>query len=145
MDTNKVKRFLQLNFKVTYVLREIEILLKKGISCFDVQLNMLSLGHMSPSTISPPDILSVLKSISSRLPNSVHLPADPSVNLWKYYKFLTCSAVLTSNKILILMHVPLLDSNSRLEIFYAHNLPIPMHNPKNDYSHMIANYRLESP
>ncbi|ESO98603.1 hypothetical protein LOTGIDRAFT_174137 [Lottia gigantea] len=151
-EVNKVKGFLQLTSKINFIIKELQNIIFQGLKYFDhlnLQLNMLSLGHISPSTISPSDLKSLLGTINGHLPTSVHLPVDPDDHLWKYYKFLTCSAVLSSDTLLIIFNLPLLDSNRKLEIFQAHNLPVPFTskriiNDTHDLQTMVAVHELES-
>lgn len=50
-----------------------------------MQLNMLTLGHLSPSVISPKNLRSLLIGIASKLPPGILLPSDPTTELWNYY------------------------------------------------------------
>lgn len=109
------------------------------------QLNMLSLGHLSPSTVTPDEFRQVLKEIQSHLPFYLKLPNDPETNLWDFYNILTCRTVLDQDHIYIVISVPLLDENSKYEIYKIHNLPVPFNtSSKVQSSGMVAKYSLES-
>ena len=54
-----------------------------------LELNMLSLNHLSPSTITPKNLRKLLLDIKTRLPSSLKLPEDPMANIWYFYQTLT--------------------------------------------------------
>ena len=109
------------------------------------QLNMLSLGHLSPITVTPDEFRRVLEEIQTHLPFYLKLPSNPETNLWDFYNILTCRTVLDKNHIYIVVSVPLLDENSKYEIYKIHNLPIPLNtSPKAQSLSMMAKYSLES-
>lgn len=64
-----------------------------------IQLNMLSLGHLSPGLISPRELKRLLIEIKTKLPGTLRLPADPNQDIWSFYKLLTCSTTIDGNKI----------------------------------------------
>ena len=110
-----------------------------------IQLNMLSLGHLSPSMISPDEFRQLLKEIQTHLPFFLKLPSDPEKDLWDFYNTLTCRTVLDGNHIYVVVSVPLLDENSKYEVYKVHNLPVPINStPEVKNSGMIAKYSLES-
>lgn len=53
------------------------------------QLDMLSMGHLSPSIITLGRLREVLLEIQAKLPHHLRLPVDPTEQLWKY-KALVC-------------------------------------------------------
>ena len=110
-----------------------------------IQLNMLSLGHLSPSTISPNEFWQLLKVKPTHLPFFLKLPSDPEKDLWDFYNIWTCRAVLDGNHIYVVVSVPLLDENSKYEVYKVHNLPVPINSTSEvKNSGMIARYSLES-
>ena len=116
------------------------------IEHLQMQLNMLTLGHLSPSVISPKNLRSLLLGIASELPPGILLPSDPTTELWNYYKILSCHTLLDTNRILIVMSIPLLDYDSNFQIFKPFNLPIPVNlNSSDDHSFsMLAYLNLEA-
>lgn len=73
-----------------------------------IELNMLSLSPLSPSTITPSIPKYVLTEIESRLPDNLRLPADLQTKLWYFYRTLTCKTLLEDDKILIVISVLLI-------------------------------------
>ena len=63
-----------------------------------LELNMLSLDHLSPSTITPQALKLLLTQIKTRLPSSLKLPEDPETNIWHFYRTLTCTIILDGDK-----------------------------------------------
>ena len=88
------------------------------------ELNMLSLNHLSPSTITPKNLGELLLDIRNKLPSSIKLHADPVNNIWYFYNTITCYAYLDGHKILIVLSIPLLDDKESYEIYKIHNLPL---------------------
>ena len=114
------------------------------IEHLQMQLNMMSLGHLSPSIISPKNLKAVLTAILKKLPTGMLLPNNPITDLWSYYQVLTCQTVMEENRIFVVMSLPLLDFNSNYEIFKPFNLPLPI-NDRNDKSvTMLAYSNLEA-
>ena len=73
------------------------------------QLDSLSLEHLSPSTVTPNYLRGIFIKIQTELPHYLHLPVDPTEELWKFYNALGCVTLIENDKLLILMYVPLLD------------------------------------
>ena len=64
------------------------------------QLDMLSMGHLSPSIITPERLREVLLEIQAKLPRHLGLPADPTKQLLKNYSALGCVTLLEKSKLL---------------------------------------------
>lgn len=109
-----------------------------------LQLNMLTIGKLSPSIISPESLGTLLLDIQSRIPTPLKLPGDPKANLWHFYKLLTCSTVIDETRILVIVPIPLLDTHNDLEVFKVHNLPIPFNVSVEKLPGMVAQYHLEA-
>lgn len=145
----QLEAFVNTYFQVELVMTEIKQIVGRVTFYFEhlqLQLNMLSLGRLAPSTITPNNLKKLLLEIEAHLPTSLHLPGDPEKNLWKYYQMLTCKTVLEKDKIFVIVPVPLLDQDDFLEIFQIQNLPVPMGHVVADktMSTMTAQYTLEA-
>ena len=90
-----------------------------------LQLNMLALGRLTPSTITPSTLRQLLLDIREKLNPPLTLTGDPRTELWKFYKHLTCTTMFMDNKILVIVPVPLLDMQEDFEVYQVHNLPLP--------------------
>ena len=88
----------------------------------NLKLNMLAQGRLSPIVISPEMLLQVLNEIEDRLEPPYVLPRKPSKHLWHYYKTLKCSTVIHEQKLIMIIDIPLVNANSKLEIFEIFNL-----------------------
>lgn len=97
---------------------------------FERQLNMLSLSKLSPSMITPLNLKALLSDIMTQVPLSNVLPIDIETNLWDFYKILKCDTFLYDNQIAIIVHIPLLDLNGKLNVYKVHTLNIPYYNPR---------------
>lgn len=106
-----------------------------------LRLNMLSLGHLSPTVISPANLRQLLSEIANQLPPNLKLPFDPNTDLWSYYRILPCTTLVGDENLIIALTVPLLDTNKRFEVFKIHNLPVP--NLKTNQSTLLARYKID--
>ena len=105
-----------------------------------LQLNMLSLGHLSPVVITPRGLKKLLIEIESHLPEFLKLPYDPKGNIWKFYQTLTCSTVLHKGRFLVIVSIPLLDKINKFEIYDVFNMPVAHDKTPN----MVASYMSEA-
>ena len=116
------------------------------------QLDMLSFNALTPSVIRPLQLRSMLRDIARLLPRNIYLPINPDKNLYKFYKTIKSTAAIQGNKIYTILDIPLLSLEDRMDIFQAHNLPIPYTNmfgenetiPIDYGHHMVAKYKLEA-
>ena len=124
----RLEQFVNTYFQFKLILEEIRQSTQNAfiyIENLRTELNMLSLSHLSPSTISPKNLRALLLDVKDKLPVSMQLPADPESNIWYFYNTLTCTAYLDGHKILIVLTIPLLDRKEIYEIYKIHNLPLP--------------------
>ena len=110
-----------------------------------MELNMLSLNHLSPSLITPKNLKQLLLTIKTKLPFSLKLSEDPDTNIWYFYRTLNCKTLLDNDKLLVVINVPLLDQNGEYEVFKVHVLPLPwvesLSTPK--LPNMVATYDVQ--
>ncbi|CAG2242291.1 unnamed protein product [Mytilus edulis] len=141
-----LETFVDIYAKLDVITSEMKLMVQRATFYFvhlNSQLNMLSLGHLSPSTINPTSFRFLLTEIQSQLPAYLKLPKDPIKDLWAYYQFLTCTTLIYERKIFVVISVPLLDYNNKFEVFKVFNLPIPMQSNKTNVN-MVAKFNLES-
>ena len=127
---SRLEQFVNTYFQFKLILEEIGQSTQNAIVYLEnlrTELNMLSLNHLSPSTISPKNLRELLLDIRNKLPASIKLPADPVNNIWYFYNTITCNAYLDGHKILIVLSIPLLDDKESYEIYKIHNLPLSKH------------------
>ena len=62
--------------------------------------------------------------IRSYLSPTITLPEDPTINIWHYYMFLTVTPMINDNQLLLMIKIPLIDSDSTMTLYKIHNLPI---------------------
>ena len=98
--------------------------LKNDINRFVQYLIMISSGKLSPALIDPTHLQRELASIQQQLPPSIKLPENPSKNVWHYYKYLMVNYIPLVDKIIILIKIPLVDSQSALNLYKIYNLPV---------------------
>ena len=108
---------------------------------------MLSLNHLSPSTITPSNLRGLLLDISDKLLISMRLAADPVTEIWYFYNSLTCTAYLDWHTMLIVLSIPLVDRRESFDVYKIHNLPLSVHkrtSPGNTDINTVAQFNLES-
>ena len=111
------------------------------VKTLNLKLNMLAHGRLSPIVISPETLLQILNEIADRLEPPYILPRKPSKHLWHYYKTLRCSSVINEQKLIMIIDIPLVNSNSRLEIFEIFNLHLT---GVKGFDKTTAKYRIDS-
>ena len=105
----QVEQFLQLYLQLDSVLQAVRRTIWQASSYLDhiqLQLNMLSLGHLSPSVITPRGLIKLLTEIKGHLPEFLSLPYDPREKIWKFYQKLTCTTVIDQGRFLIIVSIP---------------------------------------
>ena len=103
---------------------------------------MLSLGHLSPSVITPRSLKGLLL-----LPQYLKLAYDPKGEIWKLYQTLTCITVLDNGRFLVIVYIPLLDNTNTFKIINIFNMPVPVKDPivpTDKLPSMVACHRLET-
>lgn len=97
-------------------------------------------GTLSLSVCSPTDLVESLQTIARKLPSDMRLPFDlETQEMTAYYKFIHPLVIPDKNKFYILAALPIVHSNSELQLFETVSVPIPQ--PKLNLS---AHYNLES-
>ena len=89
------------------------------------QIDTLSTGRLTPGIISYTELRDILLDINNKLPTDLDLLINPSTQLWDYYRTITCTTTMFDNKIMIILHIPLINQVDQLEIFEVINLPLP--------------------
>ena len=111
------------------------------------QLNILSLGPLSPSVITAKSLKRLLLEMKSKLPHHLTLPNGPDRKLWKYYQSFTCTTILDRGMFLVVVLVPLLDRDNKFEIFNVINSQLPFYDSNLTVSllpNFVEKYELET-
>ena len=87
---------------------------------FQMQVQLITMQRLSPSTIAADDLRNLLLTIQSRLPKTISLPHDPRTKLFEYYKFLKCATLFEDNHVIITIYVPLVELTQSYEVFKAY-------------------------
>ena len=151
-DFVQVKLALNYYFQLSRMVEDARELVAEPITHFEsfqVQIDVLALGRITPHVINPTRLLAILNEIKNRLPENLKLPMHPTKRLWDYYKILTCSTVFRNEQVLVIMKVPLVTVGEGMILYRVHNLPLT--NIKTfdsnwiNYDHqMVAQYELEA-
>ena len=144
----ELEAFISTYLQIDVVVEEIKQVISRVMMYLEhlqLQLNMLSLGRLAPSAITPQNLKALLKQIERELEPPLRLPGDPNKDLWNFYQFLTCTTVLEHNRILVVVPIPLLDFKDEMEVYKIHNLPMPfVQSPSQLGRSMTAKFELES-
>ena len=84
----QVGQFVQLYLQLDSVIQAVRRTIwqaGKYLDHIQLQLNMLPLGHLSLSVITPRGLKKLLTEIKGHLPEFLSLPYDPSGRIWKFY------------------------------------------------------------
>ena len=110
------------------------------------ELNMLALDHLSTSTISPGELKEFLTEIQSKLPMNYELSKNPKLDIWYFYKTLSCMTYMKNDQIRIVLKIPFINTKAKYDIFKAHNIPVPFYNISENGKarHLLVKYELEA-
>ena len=112
-DFLQLRDHLQIYTELDIALSEVKLLIDLARYQFlqlKVQLDILAWGHLSPSVISPINFQKLLLEIQEKLEPEVMFPFDPKVDIWNFYKTLTCTTIIEENKLVVVIAIPLLDT-----------------------------------
>lgn len=107
----KLEDSLQMYFQIDFITDELKHLMQRAmlnVNRLQSQVNMLSLGHLSPSTINPRQFKKLLLDIKLKLPKTLTLPDDADKKLWYFYRQLTCTAIMENKRIVVIILSPCL-------------------------------------
>ena len=116
----EVEYFVQMYLQLESIIEEIRRTIRQAsfyMEHLQLQLNMLSLGHLSPSVISPRDLQKMLTGIRHIYPLFFSYLNDPGRELWKFYQSLTCATILDHAQLLVIVAIPLLDAVNKFEVY----------------------------
>ena len=88
----QLEEFEQLCLQLDLIIKEAKRTVNNAqmyIEHLQLQWNMLSLGHLSPSVITAQSLKRLLLEMKSKLPHHLILPGDPDREWWKYCQSLT--------------------------------------------------------
>ena len=107
-----------------------------------LQLNMLSLGHLSPSVIAPSELRKLLEDVKKQLSSQFKFPFDPEEDIWTFYKTLTCTTLMEGSRLVVVMSIPLLDNIGYFEVYRIHNMALPLNG--SNQTNVSARFYLET-
>lgn len=137
-----IRKYLRFLTIIEQLQKKLQALLD-SIQNLQAQSDMLALGHLSPNIVEPFALKDHLLEVQAKLPHHLRLPANPTAELWYYYKSLGCLTLIEDGKLLIVVSLPLLDTGSIYEVFQVINLPIPYPHEKQGLG-TVAKYKIES-
>ena len=137
-----IRKYLHFSTIINQLHQKLQTLLG-SIRDLRVQLDMRSLGHLSPNIVDPTLLRDHLLEVQAKIPRHMKLPADPATELWHHYNSLGCLTLIENGRLLIVVSFPLLDSSNIYEVFQVIYLPIPYPHRKQG-SGTVAKYKLES-
>ena len=87
-------------------------------------LSTFTTGKLTPKIIDPKHLRHELLKIHKQLPAKITLPENPTSNIWHYYKFLTATPMIDGTQLILMIRIPLLDTDSAMTLYKVYNLPI---------------------
>ena len=88
------------------------------------QSTTFTTGKITPQIIDPKHLRQELIKINKQLPPKITLPGNPRTNIWHYYKFLTVTPLIDDSQLILMIRIPLLDTDSTMTLYKVYNLPI---------------------
>ncbi|MCG8045976.1 MAG: hypothetical protein N0E48_09980, partial [Candidatus Thiodiazotropha endolucinida] len=147
-----IEMFVNIYAQMDLILAGLRDAIQRGTIYLDnlrLEINMLSLSRLSPSSITPRNLRKLLTQINNKLPSTLKLPEDPRSNIWYFYRTLTCSTIMDGSQIVVVINIPLLDFTGEYEVYRVYNIPLPMPSRQNKVRltyvpDMVAKYDIES-
>ena len=87
-------------------------------------LSTFTICKITPQIIDPKHLRQELIKINKQLPSKITLPGNPRTNIWHYYKFFTATALIDDSQLILMIRIPLLDTDSTVTFYKVYNLPI---------------------
>ena len=87
-------------------------------------LASLTSGKLTPQMIDPTHLRQELLKINKQLPPKITLPEDPTINIWHYCRYLTVTPMIDENQLILMIKIPLLDTDSTMTLYNTYNLPV---------------------
>ena len=140
-----VKYFLEIYLQLDVIVEELKTMMQRAM--FHLENLRMHLNLLSPTTVSPSNLQSMLSYVKSHLPSTLTFPIDHNQDIWSFYKRLSCNAILDGDKIIIVMAIPFLEVNDILEVYEIFNIPLPVSfDIKGGYdsTDLTAQYSLEA-
>ena len=131
MHTESINHHTRIRMVTRQIADDIE-LIRSYLSTFKT-------AKITPQIIDPKHLRQELIKINKQLPPKITLPGNPRTNIWHYYKFLTVTPLIDDSQLILMIRIPLLDTDSTMTLHKVYNLPI--YNPTIGKS---LSYQLES-
>ena len=153
--TKTIVSFLTYYSQLTIITDDMEELAMEAMNHLDnlkAQLDMLSMGRLTPSVVGPLHLREILREINKKLPNDLFIPIQPKNQLWEFYNRITCSSAFDRNHVLIVLDIPLGSYRDSYDLIQVYNMPLPnvdmYKSAKTDNAvykprQMVAQYELE--
>ena len=100
----RLSQFIHTYLQFQMIFDEIKLAIQNAIfyiGNLKSELNMLTLDHLSTSTISPGELKELLTEIQSKLPMNYELSKNPKLDIWYFYKTLSCMTYMKNDQIRI--------------------------------------------
>ena len=121
-------------------------IIDRALDFLEIQLGSLSRGKLTPNIITPVELRRLLEGVSRTLPADFKLPKRPGDNIWYFYHTLKCNTLFFNRSIVIITHIPLVDTEHTYEIYRILNFPLPLSKRPGSKQTMgwTARYQLDS-
>ena len=112
--------FISHHTKIRMITRQIA----DDINLIRSYLSTFTTGKITPEIIDPKLLRNELIKIYKQLPPKITLPENPKTNIWHYYTFLTVTPVIDGNQLILMVRIPLLDTDSSMTLYKVYILQI---------------------
>ena len=79
-------------------------------------LSTFTTAKITPQIIGPKHLRQEVIKINKQLPPKITLPGNPKINIWHYYKFLTVTPLTDDSQLILMIRIPLLDTDSTMTL-----------------------------
>ena len=104
-------------------IRMVTMQVADDINLIKSYLSTFTTGKLTPQIIDPKHLRHELLKIHEQLPAKITLPENPTSNIWHYYKFLTATPVINGSQLILMIRIPLLNTDSAMTPYKVFTCP----------------------
>ena len=100
--------------------------LKDDIDTFYKYLHLLATQRLTPVTIMPNILCTMLHHVQEEIRSNAHLrlAEDPNTNVWAFYSIIKVTPVVMEDTLMLILTIPLIDQSLQMNLHWIHNLPM---------------------
>ncbi len=104
-------------------------------------MTSLTSHRVTPNLIPPTNLREILEDVVKKLESNpkLTLPVSQDTSIWSYYQFLKIDAFVHKDILIVLLIIPLIDTDLQFDVYKAHSLPLLHPDLKKVFTYEIEN------